>query len=56
MVYEMGVFLWGLGSGLTIFARAGVFLLTGGMSCITILPMYPLVRAISKIGGDAWKD
>ena len=56
MVYEMGVFIWGLGSGLTIFARAGVFLLTGGMSCITILPMYPLVRAISKIGGDAWKD
>ena len=56
MVYEMGVFVWGLVSGLTIFARAGVFLLTGGMSCITILPMYPLVRAISKIGGDAWKD
>ena len=56
MLYEMGTFVMGLISGLTIFARAGVFALTGAFTCITMLPMYPLVRAISKIGGDTWKD
>jgi hypothetical protein len=56
MLYEMGVFVAGLLSGLTIFARAGVFALTGILTCITMLPMYPLVRAISKIGGDTWKE
>ncbi len=56
MLYEMGVFVMGLLSGLTIFARAGVFVLTGILTCLTMLPMYPLVRAISKIGGDTWKE
>ncbi len=56
MLYEMGVFVAGLLSGLTIFARAGVFALTGILTCLTMLPMYPLVRAISKIGGDTWKE
>jgi len=56
MLYEMGVFVWGLISGLTILARAGVFALTGLISCITILPMYPLVQTLSKIGGDTWKE
>ncbi len=56
MAYEMGVFLVGLSSGLTILARAGVFFLTGVFTCVAMLPMYPLVRAISKIGGDTWKE
>lgn len=56
MLYEMGTFVMGLISGLTIFARVGVFFLTGAFSCVTVLPMYPLVRAISKIGGDTWKE
>ncbi len=56
MLYEMGTFVMGLISGLTIFARVGVFFLTGAFSCIAVLPMYPLVRAISKIGGDTWKE
>lgn len=56
MCYEMGVFVVGLASGLTIFARAGVFFLTGVFTCLTMLPMYPLVRSISKIGGDTWKE
>ena len=30
--------------------------ITGGFSCITMLPMYPLVRVISKIGGESWND
>lgn len=56
MLYEMLVFLLGIFQGLTIWARAGVFALTGAFTCITMLPMYPLVRAISKIGGESWRD
>ena len=56
MVYEMGIFVSGLASGLTILARAGVFCLTGLLTCVVMFPMYPAVRAISKIGGNTWKD
>ena len=56
MLYEMLLFVIGLFLGLTILARAGVFALTGAFTCITMLPMYPLVRAISKIGGESWKE
>ena len=51
MLYEMLLFALGLFQGLTIMDRVGVFALTGAFTCITMLPMYPLVRVISKIGG-----
>lgn len=56
MLYEMVLFLVGIFQGLTIWPRASVFALTGAFTCITMLPMYPLVRAISKIGGESWKE
>ena len=56
MLYEMALFVIGLFTGLTIMPRIGVFALTGGFTCITMLPMYPLVRVISKIGGESWKE
>ena len=56
MLYEMILFVIGLMSGLTILPRVSVFALTGGITCITMLPMYPLVRLISKIGGVLWKE
>ena len=56
MLYEMMLFVAGIALGLTILPRAGVFALTGGITCITMLPMYPLVRAISKIGGESWNE
>lgn len=56
MLYEMLLFVIGLFLGLTILPRAGVFALTGAITCITMLPMYPLVRTISKIGGESWKE
>jgi len=56
MLYEMALFVVGLMMGLTILPRVSVFALTGGFTCITMLPMYPLVRAISKIGGESWKE
>ena len=56
MLYEMAIFVIGLSLGLTIMPRVSVFALTGGISCVTMLPMYPLVRKISKIGGESWKE
>lgn len=56
MLYEMLLFGVGIAQGLTILPRAGVFALTGAMTCVAMLPMYPLVRAISKIGGESWND
>ena len=56
MLYEMMLFALGLFQGLTIMDRVGVFALTGAFTCITMLPMYPLVRVISKIGGESWRE
>ena len=56
MLYEMMLFVFGLSQGLTIVDRVGVFALTGAFTCITMLPMYPLVRVISKIGGESWRE
>ena len=54
--YEMLNFLFGIFAGNTIWARAGVFLLVAIMTCICAFPLYPLVKLISKIGGDTWKE
>ena len=56
MLYEMLLFALGLFQGLTIMDRVGVFALTGAFTCIAMLPMYPLVRVISKIGGESWRE
>ena len=53
-IYELAVFGTGIFQGLTIWARLGVFLTAALMSCIAMLPVYPVVRAIGKIGGDSW--
>ena len=53
-VYELAVFGTGLFDGLTIWTRLGVFLTSALMSCIVMIPVYPVVRAIGKIGGDSW--
>lgn len=56
IVYEMALFAIGIFLGLTIWARAGVYLLTGVMSCFVVAALYPLVKVISKIGGETWKE
>ena len=53
-IYELAIFGTGIFQGLTIWARLGVFLTCALMSCIVMVPMYPVVRAIGKIGGDSW--
>ena len=56
IAYEMLIFLMGMFQGLTIWARAGVFFLTGILSCLAMLALYPLVKRIANIGGDSWKE
>lgn len=56
VLYEMMIFAVGLFLGRTIPARAGVYLLAGLLTAALTLPLYPVVRAIGKIGGDPWKE
>ena len=55
-IYEMLNFLFGIFVGSTIWDRFGVFVLVAVFTCITALPLYPLVKLISKIGGATWKE
>ena len=54
--YELILFLAGMFLGLTIWPRVFVYLRTALYSCIAMLALYPLVRAISQIGGNTWKE
>ena len=56
MTYEMGLFAIGLFTGRTILSRVSIFAVTGGLTCLTSLPLYPLIRRIGNIGGDPWKE
>lgn len=56
IAYEMLIFLTGMFLELTIWARAGVFFLTGILSSLTMMALYPLVKRIANIGGDKWKE
>ncbi len=56
MLYEIGVFGCGTFSGLTSWFRFGVFLVTGILSVLVMLPLYPLVSKIGAIGGETWKE
>lgn len=56
MTYEIILFLVGMFVGRTLWSRFIVFVLTGAMSLVAMLALYPLVRAIGKIGGETWKE
>lgn len=56
VIYEMLNFLFGIFVGNTIWARAGVFALVAVFTCACAFPLYPLVKLISKIGGETWKE
>lgn len=56
MLYELVLFCIGLVTGLTLWSRAGVFLFTGLVSWALMVPLYPLVYRIGKIGGEPWKE
>ena len=56
LLYELIVFFVGLLLGQTTFARIGVALGTGILSLLAIPVLYPILRAIEKIGGETWKE
>jgi len=56
MAYEMTVFGLGLFSELTNWYRWHIFLITGILSVLVMLPLYPLVSKIHAIGGETWKE
>lgn len=56
LVYEVSVFAFGLFLGLTTFSRMGGFLVTSVLSLVAAPILYPVVNAISTIGGESWKE
>ena len=55
-IYEMGLFVVGIGLGLTRWARVFSFLITAGYSFGVMVLLYPLVNKIGLIGGTTWKE
>jgi hypothetical protein len=56
VIYEMLNFLFGIFVGNTIWDRAGVFVLVAAFTCLAAFPLYPIVKLVSKIGGETWKE
>ena len=56
MLYEVVLFGIGLITGLTLWNRGLVFLFTGLVSWALMVPLYPLIYRIGKIGGEPWKE
>ncbi len=56
MVYELLVFAAGAFLGFTGGSRFGVFALAGALSLLTLPALYPVLKAIGRIGGQGWKE
>jgi len=55
-LYVLVNFAFGLFLGLTIPGRFFGFLITAGLSLLAVPLMYPVLKAIGKIGGQLWKE
>lgn len=56
LLYEMGIFGFGLLFQNTTLFRAVRFLITAGLSLLSYPILYPLTTAIEKIGEKSWKN
>ena len=56
MLYEIGVFAFGVFSELTRWDRFQYFVTTGLLSVAVMIPLYSLINAIGQIGGNTWKE
>lgn len=56
MLYELGVFAMGLLLGVTQPDRVVSFLLTALYSSLVMPLLYPILNAVSRIGGETWKE
>ena len=55
-IYEMGLFVVGIGLGLTRWDRVFSFLFTAAYSFGILILLYPLINKIGLIGGTTWKE
>lgn len=55
-IYEVGLFIVGIGMGLTRWDRVFSFLITAGYSFGVMILLYPLINKIGLIGGTTWKE
>ena len=55
-LYELGLFVVGLGTELTHWGRLPAFILTAVFSCLVLIPLYSLIYKIGLIGGNTWKE
>ncbi|MBE6925557.1 MAG: hypothetical protein E7461_01820 [Ruminococcaceae bacterium] len=55
-IYELLVFLFGLFLTVTYPERITGFLITGGLTLISIPFLYPIVLFIGSIGGSIWNE
>ncbi len=56
MSYELGLFVVGILSELTLWRYLGAFVMTGLYSSASLLAFYPLIYKIGLIGGNTWKE
>lgn len=56
ILYELGMFTVGVFSNLTRWDRLGIFLTTGVLSALVMIPLYSLINVIGQIGGNTWKE
>lgn len=56
MAYTLCLFALGCFLGYTTVSRLGSTLISGAISLAVIPLLYPIFKAISNIGGQAWKD
>lgn len=56
ILYEIGIFAFGLLFQNTTLLRVTRFLITSGLSLLSYPILYPLITAVEKIGEKTWKD
>jgi len=56
VLYELGVFAFGMFLGLTHWGRLGGFCLTALLSLLAAPLLYPLLLSTQSIGGKTWKE
>ncbi len=56
LLYVLVNFAFGMFLGLTRFSRFHGFLITAGLSLLTVPIFYPIAKAINAFGGISWKE
>ena len=56
LAYELILFVIGYALSQILLQRITVFFLTTGLSLLAVPVLYPIITAISKIGGETWSE